>query len=67
MRSEEIATVGAQPRHITTKYWAKPIPTSQYDWEARYTDDDENGPTGYGSTEARAIADLAIEAEFRAS
>lgn len=52
---------------IKTSFWAKPIPDRRYDWEARIEGDDENGPCGYGRTEAEAIADLHSEVEFRAS
>lgn len=46
-----------QPRKITTSYWAKPIPPRQFDWCAVFDFDDE-GPAGYGATEAEAIQDL---------
>jgi hypothetical protein len=47
---------------VITNYWAKPIPTRQFDWEA-WRDGDEpndNGQMlcGYGRTEAEAINDL---------
>lgn len=43
---------------IVTEYWAKPIPTEQYDWSA-VTDNYEPGhPIGYGKTEQEAVHDL---------
>ena len=47
---------------IVTRYWAKPIPLRQFDWEA-WLDGDEpndNGQMrcGFGRTEAEAINDL---------
>jgi hypothetical protein len=47
------------PPRIITHYDPPPIPTNQFNWSA--IDDathDENSPTGYGETEAAAIADL---------
>lgn len=49
-------------RRIETKYWAKPVPSNKFDWEARFKDGDEEGPCGYGPTEVLAIADLMAEA-----
>lgn len=43
-------------RKIVTSYVRPPIPTRNCDWCAHY--DDEEGPTGWGATEAEAIADL---------
>ena len=45
-------------RKILTQYWAKPIPTSEFDVIAWYDGDEEDGPRGYGSTEDQAIKDL---------
>lgn len=45
---------------IVTEFWAKPIPTDQFDWSAH--DDDLGGDCskiGYGRTEAEAIEDFA--------
>lgn len=45
---------------IQTDYWMKPIPSRQFDWAA-WDADKSNGdpqPTGYGATEAEALADL---------
>lgn len=48
---------------IITDYWAKPIPTDQYDWSA-VTDNYEPGcPIGYGKTEEQAIANLREQLE----
>lgn len=42
---------------IITRYWAKPIPLRQFDWEA--TEDGGNEHmVGLGRTEAEAIEDL---------
>ena len=48
---------------IVTRFWAKPIPINNFDWQA--TLDDYDGapdagwqPIGHGATEAEAIADL---------
>lgn len=43
---------------IVTHYWAKPIPPRQFDWSAMFDDSDDEGPVGYGATEAEAIQDL---------
>jgi hypothetical protein len=43
---------------ILTRYWAKPIPTRHYDWEAYEENHDLGRPIGHGPTEADAIADL---------
>jgi hypothetical protein len=55
---------------ILTRYWNKPIPLRQFDWEA-WRDGDEpndNGQMlcGYGRTEAEAINDLITQLEDRA-
>lgn len=50
---------------IITSFWAKPIPTSCYDWEA-YQDGYEPGdPIGRGATEDEAVADLKQQLEER--
>lgn len=41
---------------IVTNNVYPPIPIRSFDWCAHY--DDEEGPTGWGATEAEAIADL---------
>ena len=46
-----------EPR-IVTDYWAKPIPTSAYDWSAVRDGYEPGCPIGYGASEAEAIADL---------
>ena len=46
-----------QPK-IITRYWAKPIPLRQFDWEAVTDNYDLGSPIGYGATEQEAIADL---------
>lgn len=44
---------------IITDHWLKPIPMRQFDWEAIDADTHDDGrPTGFGATEAEAIADL---------
>lgn len=48
-------------RNFKTAYWAKPIPTSKFDWTAWIDGEEEAGPYGYGPTEAEAIADLKVE------
>ena len=50
-----------------TRYWAKPIPFRQYDWEATWPDYEGGDPVGFGLTEQDAIADLIAETEFTAS
>lgn len=63
--------LGSKPApemHITTEYWAKPIPDRSMDWSAIDSDTydcdcDQDGffslgPIGYGATEEAAIADL---------
>lgn len=42
---------------IITEHVYPPIPDRRFDWAA-YRDGDEEGPCGYGPTEADAIADL---------
>jgi hypothetical protein len=42
---------------IITRYWAKPIPLRQFDWEASVDGGDER-MVGCGRTEAEAIEDL---------
>ncbi len=42
---------------ILTSYWAKPIPTPNYDWEA-WVDGREECEVGRGRTEADDLADL---------
>lgn len=50
---------------IVTDYWAKPIPTSKFDWSAVDSDTYDGAPDthpacpiGYGATEGEAIVDL---------
>lgn len=47
---------------IVTDFWAKPIPTTRFDWSAWYDDDepDDDGQmrVGYGATEQEAIEEL---------
>lgn len=49
-------------RAIVTTHEYPPIPIREMDWSARYADDepdlDYQPTTGWGSTEAEAIADL---------
>lgn len=56
--------------NITTDYWAKPIPTSAFDWSAIDADTYDGAPDtipacpiGYGATEDAAIADLLDQIE----
>ena len=42
--------------NITTTFIYPPIPDRHHDWCA-YDSDDEEGPTGYGETEAEALKD----------
>lgn len=44
--------------NIKTKYWAKPIPGRDHDWEAWDDDRAEAGPVGFGASEQEAIDDL---------
>lgn len=44
---------------IVTRYIRPPIPTTRFDWMAHVEGEDEDGPTGYGSTEADAVRELA--------
>jgi hypothetical protein len=46
---------------IITLYWAKPIPTRAFDWEATLEDYEPGYPIGYGYTEEEAIANLKEE------
>jgi hypothetical protein len=47
---------------IVTRYWAKPFPLRQFDWEASFDGDEPNDAgsmaIGHGRTEAEAITDL---------
>jgi len=49
-------------RKIITNYWAKPIPTNKYDWEAVFDDydgaPDSNCPIGHGATQKDAVQNL---------
>lgn len=47
---------------VVTDYWRKPIPTNKFDWSA-WVDGEEERATGYGATEAEAIADLKEQIE----
>jgi hypothetical protein len=44
---------------IVTSFIYPPIPIRRFDWMA-HIDGDEEGPTGYGETEADALSDLAL-------
>lgn len=46
--------------NIKTRYWAKPIPLRQFDWEA-WEDGGTERMTGFGRTEAEAINDLMLQ------
>jgi hypothetical protein len=43
---------------IITDYWAKPIPTRDFDWCAMDDNYEGGDPIGYGATEDAAIDDL---------
>ena len=43
---------------IETRFVNPPIPDRRCDWCAWYSDADEEGPRGWGPSEAEAIADL---------
>jgi hypothetical protein len=43
---------------IRTFYWAKPIPTREFDWLAAMDNYEPGQPIGYGPTKKAAIADL---------
>lgn len=45
-------------RPIITDRIYPPIPVRDYDWAAWLDGDEEDGPVGYGPTEAEAIASL---------
>lgn len=51
------------PRKIVTNFVYPPIPLRQFDWTAWRDGEEENGPTGFGATEAEAIADLRQQIE----
>ena len=44
---------------VVTRYICPPIPIRSHDWMAFFPDMEEDGPTGYGETEADALRDLA--------
>lgn len=43
---------------VETSFWAKPIPTREFDWQATHEDYDGDSRVGHGPTEAAAIANL---------
>ncbi len=44
---------------VVTEYVRPPVPTTQWDWVAYISGDEEaNGPTGRGATETEALRDL---------
>ncbi len=43
---------------IKTEFINPPIPNRSFDWTAFDSDNEPDGPAGYGETEALAIADL---------
>jgi hypothetical protein len=52
---------------IATKYDPKPVPDPRWDWCAWQPENyDLGSPTGYGATEAEAIADLKEQIEAAA-
>lgn len=50
-------------RKITFIYENPPIPIRSCDWRAVFTDDDENGPSGFGATKKEAFKDLLLNTE----
>lgn len=46
------------PPEIETRHVYPPIPDRRFDYCAWYSDQDENGPMGWGPTREEAIADL---------
>lgn len=48
---------------ILTNFSQKPIPTSAFDWTARFDGYEPGQPLGYGSTEQEAINDLLDNAD----
>jgi len=54
------AYISFRGRPIQVRYWAKPIPTRSYDWEATEEGWDLGDPIGYGPTEAAAIDELQL-------
>lgn len=50
---------------IVTSFIFPPIPDRRFDWCAWTDEVGEEGPRGFGATEAEAIADLMIELEDR--
>lgn len=55
----------AKPAHLTIKttHVFPPIPIRSFDWHAYYDGYEEWGPSGWGPTEADAIADLLANTE----
>ena len=45
-------------REVKTRFVYPPVPSRAFDWSAKYEDDDERGPVGWGATEQAAIDDL---------
>ena len=50
-------------RKIVTSHDYPPIPIRDFDWCAYREGDEEEGPRGYGRTEAEAVADLIEQVE----
>lgn len=51
---------------IVTQYVRPPVPTNKWDWMAYIEGDEEaNGPTGRGPTEADALRDLCEQLALR--
>ena len=48
---------------IITTHVYPPIPIRNFDWNACVDGDEEYGPSGWGRTEAEAIADLLAQLE----
>lgn len=44
--------------HICTEFLHLPIPTRSHDWQAWRAGDEDDGPYGYGETEAEAVLNL---------
>lgn len=43
---------------VETIHVRPPVPSTAFDWQAHFPDDEGSGPVGYGATEADALRDL---------
>lgn len=53
-----------EPSPIVTENICPPIPIRDYDWRAFVDGQEEEGPYGYGATEAEAIKELKAELDL---